>query len=379
MHRLRSKRPLLFVGFLTPGLVMLAVSLAANAGQAPGSEAEWDKSVKAAEQEGEVMVYVGGAEYREAIQEFQKSYPKIKLSTFSSARGPELLSRLMAERRAGKNVADVYMTGIGTHIALYNAKALSSVRSAMMLADVKDQSKWFDGKHKYIYGNDGMAFIFEGAVSRWISINSKQVKEDELRSWWDLAKPKWKDKIVSYDPVIPGTAAPALWFFYTNPGLGQKYIDELFGKVGVTFSRDYRQLIDWLVAGKASICIACQDEARKAKAQGLPVDEVDHAMKEGHLMTHGQGIVSLIQPSPHPNAAKVFVNWLLSRQGQLAFQEVTNTRLGYARNSLRTDVPKDKVLREELPRAGEQYFYEGPNSSEERKDSVQALKQAMKK
>jgi hypothetical protein len=75
----------------------------------------------------------------------------------------------------------------------------------------------------------------------------------------------------------------------------------------------------------------------------------------------------------------VFVNWLLSRQGQLAFQEVTNTRLGYARNSLRTDVPKDKVLREELPRAGESYFYEGPNSSEERKDSVQALKQAMKK
>jgi iron(III) transport system substrate-binding protein len=326
-----------------------------------------------------VMVYVGGAEYREAIQEFQKSFPKIKLSTFSSARGPELLSRLMAERRAGKNVADVYMTGIGTHIALYNAKALSSVRSAMILADVKDQSNWFDGKHKYIYGNDGMAFIFEGAVSRWISINSKQVKEDELKSWWDLARPKWKDKIVSYDPVIPGTAAPALWFFYTNPALGQKYIDELFGKGGVTFSRDYRQLIDWLVAGKASICIACQDEARKAKAQGLPVDEVDHAMREGHLMTHGQGIVSLIQPSPHPNAARVFVNWLLSRQGQLAFQEVTNTRLGYARNSLRTDVPKDKVLREELPRAGEQYFYEGPNSSEERKDSVQALKQAMKK
>jgi ABC-type Fe3+ transport system substrate-binding protein len=379
MHRLRSKRQFLFVGFLTPCLVILAVSLAVSAGQGPGPETEWDKSVKAAEQEGEVMVYVGGAEYREAIQEFQKSFPKIKLSTFSAARGPELLSRLMAERRAGKNVADVYMTGIGTHIALYNAKALSSVRSAMILADVKDQSNWFDGKHKYIYGNDGMAFIFEGAVSRWISINSKQVKEDELKSWWDLARPKWKDKIVSYDPVIPGTAAPALWFFYTNPALGQKYIDELFGKGGVTFSRDYRQLIDWLVAGKASICIACQDEARKAKAQGLPVDEVDHAMREGHLMTHGQGIVSLIQPSPHPNAARVFVNWLLSRQGQLAFQEVTNTRLGYARNSLRTDVPKDKVLREELPRAGEQYFYEGPNSSEERKDSVQALKQAMKK
>jgi hypothetical protein len=60
MHRLRSKGQFLFVGFSTLGMVILAVSLAVNAGQGPGSETEWDKSVKAAEQEGEVMVYVGG-------------------------------------------------------------------------------------------------------------------------------------------------------------------------------------------------------------------------------------------------------------------------------------------------------------------------------
>lgn len=63
--------------------------------------------------------------------QFQKAYPNIKLNTFAAARGPELLQRLMAERRAGKHLADVYMTGIGTHIALYTAKAYAPVRPAL--------------------------------------------------------------------------------------------------------------------------------------------------------------------------------------------------------------------------------------------------------
>lgn len=113
--------------------------------------------------------------------------------------------------------------------------------------------------------------------------------------------------------------------------------------------------------------------------QGLPIDSLDDDMKEGHLITYGQGILSMIQPTPHPNAAKVFVNWLLSQRGQRSFQEVTLERLTYSRNSLRIDLPKDKVLPEERPRAGGRYFYEGSRSGEERKESVQALKQAMKK
>lgn len=368
-----------FPGALAQSLILLGLSVAASAASAPGSQADWDKTVKAAEREGEVMVYVGGAEYQAAIQEFQKAFPNIKLSTYAAARGPELLSRLMAERRAGKNLVDVYMTGIGTHIALYNAKAQTSVRSALMLPDVRDGSKWFEGKHRYLYDKEGMAFVFEGAVARWISYNATTVKPDEINSWWDLTKPKWKGKIVSYDPTIPGTAAPSLWFYHTHPDLGARFIEDFYAKNEVTFSRDYRQLIDWLATGKAAICIACSDEARRAKLQGLPIESLDEDMKEGHLVTYGQGILSMIQPAPHPNAAKVFVNWLLSQRGQRSFQEVTLERLTYSRNSLRIDLPKDRVLPEERLRAGGRYFYEGSRSGEERKESIQALKQAMKR
>jgi ABC-type Fe3+ transport system substrate-binding protein len=51
-------------------------------------------------------------------------------------------------------------------------------------------------------------------------------------------------------------------------------------------------------------------------------------------MSGGFGHMGLINNAPHPNAAKVMVNWLLSKQGQIAWQEKTDN------NSLRTDIPK---------------------------------------
>ena len=252
------------------------------------------------------------------------------------------------------------------------------MRPAFILPDVKDESKWFNGKHHFLYSQERHAFAFEGSVTNWISFNTSLAKPDDFKSWSDLLNPKWKGKIVSYDPTIPGTGAPALWYFYTNPNLGPKFISDFYGKMDIILSRDYRQLIDWMATGKAAICLAYSEEARKAKLQGLPIDELTHIMKEGNLLTHGQGIVSLINPAPHPKAATVFVNWLLSRAGQMSFQDVTFSRLGFARVSLRTDVPKDKAVQFEIPRVGEKYFYEGPSSEQERKESVKILKDVMK-
>lgn len=102
------------------------------------------------------------------------------------------------------------MTGIGTHIALYTAKAYAPVRPAFILPDVKDESKWFNDKHHFLYSQEGHAFVFEGSVTNWISFNTSLAKPDDFKSWSDLLNPKWKGKIVSYDSTIPGTGAPAL-------------------------------------------------------------------------------------------------------------------------------------------------------------------------
>ena len=67
------------------------------------------------------------------------------------------------------------------------------------------------------------------------------------------------------------------------------------------------------------------------------------------------GQLALMNRKPHPNAAKVFVNWLLSREGQSAFQRVISTP-GDAKNSRRIDVPKDHIPAAERRSDGTKYF-----------------------
>jgi len=105
--------------------------------------------------------------------------------------------------------------------------------------------------------------------------------------------------------------------------------------------RDRRQGLDWLAAGKFSICFWCEG-VDKARSQGLPVDTFGR-MKEGAGVSAGQAILSLVNQAPHPHAAKVFINWFLSREGQINFQKALGKADEGAPDSLRIDIPKDDV------------------------------------
>ena len=356
------------------GQVLSVIAFHGHAGAS--WEDDWKKTLTEAKKEGEVRVYIYG--YQDAIQEFEKSYPDIKLTAVVGVRGADIASKLMAERRAGKYLADLYITGLGTHIqVLHPAGALASIRPALILPEVQDKTKWFKGMHHYVYPDDTYSFVFEMNVSRWIYYNTNLVKADEIKSWWDLTQPKWRGRLLAYDPTIPGAAAPALWFFYRNPFLGPKFIESLYGGMNVTVSRDPRQTWDWLATGKFAICIACRGWSKKLQDQGLPVARITHPLREGEFVAFGNGIVSLIDPAPHPNAAKVFLNWWLSRKGQTAFQEITG-KSGEPKNSLRLDIPKDMIPAEEIPQEGFKYFMEDRTSAEERDQAVKILKSVMK-
>jgi ABC-type uncharacterized transport system YnjBCD substrate-binding protein len=134
--------------------------------------------------------------------------------------------------------------------------------------------------------------------------------------------------------------------FYHTPELGADFIRRLYGEMDVTITQEIRQATDWLAHGKFAICFFCS-EILKVKAQGLPVDEFQTSQwKESRTISAGN-MGSVVMPSqpPHPNAARVFVNWLLSREGQMVFQRAANTP-NNSEESLRTDVPKDMVRSE---------------------------------
>ena len=94
-------------------------------------------------------------------------------------------------------------------------------------------------------------------------------------------------------------------------------------------SRDARQMTDSLASGKFSICIRCTTggEVGRGMQHGPPIDYLDtEDWKEGSSSSAAGGTLGLPSRAPHPNAAKVFINWFLSREGQIALQKARTSR-----------------------------------------------------
>ena len=258
-------------------------------------------------------------------------------------RGGEIAKRILAERRGGKFIADVSSEGVGSNFRiLHAAKSLNSIKDALILPEVVDESKWWQGRHRYVDPEGQYVFRYVALPQLGnISYNTKLVDPREFKSVWDFVNPKWKGKIISRDIRDPGPGNAPMRFFYYHPDIGPDFIRRLFGEMDVTLFRDFRQGVDWLSSGKFSLCFFCPD-IDPAQAQGLPVNEFGPLNEGGGLHTQ-YGTLALLDRAPNLNAAKVFINWFLSREGQLALQRALNKAGVDAPDSLRVDIPKDEI------------------------------------
>jgi iron(III) transport system substrate-binding protein len=321
-------------------LVLLAAIFLSAAARADWKD-DWEKTVKAAKAEGSVVIYTFPGHER-LFQEFQKKFPDIKLVEVT-VRGSERVTRILSERRAEKYIGDLLMGGAGSAAAgLMKGGVLDPITPALFLPEVVDQSKWWQGKH--IYGDEERKHIFSfaGAPLHYFHHNTNMVKPQEFKSYWDFLNPKWKGKIVIAEPLTGGTQE-VLQFLYYNRDIGPDFIKRFLTEMDVTVSRDIRQMVDWVAQGKYAIS-ALQNADRldiwDVRSKGLAIDAFKtDRFKEGGFVGSGGGNIMLINRAPHPNAARVFLNWFLSREGQIAYQKLVET----GRNSLRIDVPKDDV------------------------------------
>ena len=126
--------PLLLLALLIGGTV--------NAGEPRVPwQSKWERLLRAAKKEAKVAIY-GSYDYEFVFERFRKKYPEIKM-TFVPGRGPDTAQRILSERRAGKYLADLYLSGIGTgYNVLYKGRILDPVKSTLILPEVVD--KWSD-------------------------------------------------------------------------------------------------------------------------------------------------------------------------------------------------------------------------------------------
>ncbi|HLQ32148.1 MAG TPA: extracellular solute-binding protein, partial [Chloroflexota bacterium] len=159
-----------------------------------------------AKKEGQVVVYgPPGANYRQALVEpFESANRGIKVN-FTGATGSDIGPRMLAERQAGKFLADLHIGGTTTMTDLLKpAGALEPLAPLLVRPEVNDTSKWYQSKLWWADTEQKYVLMFEGAVSQLIAVNKTQVDPNSFSSYWDILDPKYKGKIVASDIRRPG-------------------------------------------------------------------------------------------------------------------------------------------------------------------------------
>jgi iron(III) transport system substrate-binding protein len=276
---------------------------------------EWDKTLEAAKKEGKIVIAIPPAnELRKEMEPILKQKFGLE-AELVSAPGPRNASRIASERKAGVSYFDALIVGTGTAVGLAHDGMLEPLEPLWILAEVKDPKDWWGGHiwednlstNRYLY-----SFLADVSThSIWY--NSSLAKPEELRSFDDYLSPKWKDKIGFSDPRVP-SSGQSVWSFMWEVK-GEEFLRKLVQQE-LFLTRDLRQLADVLAKGKVALGFGIgRSQAEPFVKAGLPIKPAP-APKEGLPASNSFGVLGVVKDPPHPNAARVFINWFLSREGQ---------------------------------------------------------------
>ncbi len=312
-------------------------------------KAEWEMTLRKAREEGEVAVAGGPivSALRNSVKLFKEKFGIDLLIT--TARGNVVTTKIMEERRSGHYLQDVMITGQNSMVdPLKPAGAFDPLEPFLVLPEVVDQKLWYDGQFNWA---DEGRFIFNFALYpiHMVFINTDLVKTGEIRSYNDLLNPKWKDKILINDPTIAGIANQSFNSMVYNSFVDQDFFRKLAAQKNM-MTRDEDLQAAWLAKGKYPLALWPTTSAvAKFIDAGAPVRPISD-MKEGSAAGSAGSGLAVFNKAPHPHAAKVFVNWFLSSEGQAINQKSVR------KQTRRIDVAPEGLIPTETRIPGMKYY-----------------------
>ncbi|MFN0074125.1 MAG: ABC transporter substrate-binding protein [Chloroflexota bacterium] len=287
------------------------------------ASAEWEKVVEAAKKEGKVTIYgqFDQAVYEQYIAAFNSKYPGIEVEVAFST-GPQAAEKIRTEVAAGKVQGDMWRSFTDPALLMARDGILEQWRSPSLVNE-RDKFAFLKSDE-----DEGGFLSNVAAQVSGIMINTNVVKEaDAPTSWYDLADPKYKGKILWSDPRRPGGGQSMTWAMTEKDG--QKAVD--FFKIFST-----QDLVYEVAAPKMA-----EDVARGEYGIGAPSQWTSYLPKQAPQTKFIQpkeglyySIANAVIPkgAPHPNAAKLWIEWETSKEGQQLKAD-----LGYE-VAIRTDV-----------------------------------------
>jgi len=286
---------------LTRRAVLGGMAATVVARPAWAQDADWKKVVDAAKKEGKVVVYngaVGMPVLPKVGAAFEGKYG-IRFELLE-ARASELRERICTEQASGKILGDVSHNG--------------STTTALQLAEGTFQPHGTlpNGKRPVApFATDDVRIPIY-VIPYGILVNSEMVKAaDEPKSWKDLLNPRWKGKLLMDDMRALGGGA--VFFMVTHRTFGKEFHDKL-AEQQPHMNRDLRGNFPRVARGEYPVYapFATPDIL---ELKGLPVKLLLPA--EGLPYVRFDG--AIFKGAPHPNAARLFLDFLLSDEAQLLY------------------------------------------------------------
>jgi ABC-type glycerol-3-phosphate transport system substrate-binding protein len=318
--------------------ITMAVAFAALVAPAFAQDfkTEWARTVAAASEEGEVVInsQANQAARNYLETEWPKAYPKIKLN-ISVLREPQILARVRTERQAGKYLWDASVAVTSAGYILAKEGALDPLLPEMIDPDVNKPELWggwddafVDAPKKYVLAT--VSYIASPYYNAG-KISPEVVAKQGLKI---LLDPQYAGKIYWHEPTVAGGGRTYAQLIHS--ALGDDGLRKLLTEQKVVFTQEQHQVVEAMARGTAWIGIGPPVVSLIKPYQKAGVDiqvrPFGNTPETGVQSVGGAGVY-VFNKRPHPNATRVFINWLLSEKTQEGYSHATEQA------SRRTDVP----------------------------------------
>ena len=285
--------------------------------QAPGADAaEPPGLIEGARKEGSLMIYslLAVPDHSRIVNRFKEKYPFIEVSLIRPGASERITTRVVTEARTGQHLVDV--------IGVSRLNMLYLIQRALVMSYDSPERQYFDPRFKD-KKNYWTAFYVNPEV---MSYNTRLVPPATVpKNYQDLLDSRWKGNLVLEQTAVEWFAA---LMQHWGEDKGLLYMRRLAGQ-NLKILNGNTLITQLIAAGEHPAAVALNGpRVELTKRRGAPIDWVARDPTVVDIVTLG-----IAAHAPHPNAAKLYLNFVLSREVQEGLLEDQ-----FVKPSGRTDV-----------------------------------------